>query len=280
MPRDIDSYPVYPYSVGRHVQYHHVRPAGFPVHQIFLIRSGSGLFRDLESGTDNILEPGMAFSFPPDRGHEYYPLSHEPWHVGFVGLSGSSCHDFLERAGMLPSSPFHPVSFEECWSEIGNLWHGANPQPAVRHDEESMQGLSVMLYKLLLMLRIPSQSPGTMNKPRSGEIRGGALQKAVELINGHFTEPLLISNLASAVGYSVQHFQRLFLQEYGITPHQYLQDLRLERALQILTENTAIPIQDIAANLGMETNYFIRIFRKTYGCTPGVMRRRLHGQDS
>ncbi|MFD2878708.1 hypothetical protein ACFTAO_26235 [Paenibacillus rhizoplanae] len=35
MPRDLNAFPLYPYSVGRHIQYHHVRPAGFPVHQIF-----------------------------------------------------------------------------------------------------------------------------------------------------------------------------------------------------------------------------------------------------
>ena len=91
----------------------------------------------------------------------------------------------------------------------------------------------------------------------------------------NYTEPLLISNLAAAVGYSVQHFQRLFVQEYAVTPHKYLQNLRLERAIQLMTENADILVQDIAIQLGMETNYFIRIFRNTYGCTPGVMKMRL-----
>ncbi|MHA6529152.1 helix-turn-helix domain-containing protein [Paenibacillus sp. BAC0078] len=266
---------MYPYSVGRHIQYHHVRPGGFPVYQVFLIRSGRGLFRDLVTGNETILEPGMAFAYPPDRGHEYYPLSHDPWHVGFIGFHGEMSHDLLEGIGYLPSAPFHPENFEECWEQIGSIWHTVNQQ-ASRQDERTMLELSATLYRLLLLLRHTAQTAGSANRLEFEAVRNEALQKAVGLINEHFTEPLLVSNLAAAVGYSVQHFQRLFVQEYGITPHKYLQNLRLERALQMMRENGDTPVQDIALHLGMETNYFIRVFRAAYGCTPGVMRKRMH----
>lgn len=276
MPRDLSAFPLYPYSVGRHIQYHHVRPAGFPVHQIFLIRSGSGRFRDLENGRETVLQPGMAYAFPPDRGHDYYPLSHEPWHVGFIGFHGSQAGAVLEGLGLLPSAPFLPDRFDECWELLGSIWHKANGSSAGRQEEQPMQELSVMLYRLLLMLRRSEAAAGPATRLASENVRNDALNKAVSLINEHFTEPLLITNLAAAVGYSVQHFQRLFLQEYGVTPHKYLQNLRLQRAMQMLTEDPERPVQDIALNLGMETNYFIRVFRKAYGVTPGAMRSRLH----
>lgn len=272
----MERFPVYPYSVGRHIQYHHVRAAGFPVHQIFLIRSGSGLFRDLVNGMEVILEPGMAFAYPPDRGHEYYPLTHEPWHVGFIGFHGSQSQGLIEGIGLLPPSPFRPERFEDCWDEIGGIWKSVNHPSTNRQDEQSMEDLSVTLYRLLLKLRRTESSTGAISRQQFETVRNEALQKAMSLINKHFTEPLLISNLAGAVGYSVQHFQRLFLQEYGVTPHQYLQNLRLQRAVQLITENRDIAVQDIALQLGMETNYFIRVFRNSFGCTPGVMRKQLH----
>jgi AraC family transcriptional regulator len=275
LPRDSGTLPLSPYSVGRHIQFHHVRPAGFPVYQIFLIRTGTGLFRDLESGTEIILEPGMAFAFPPDRGHEYYPTSHEPWHVGFIGFQGSQAHGLLEALELLPSVPYRTDRFEQCWEEIGQIWHTVNSPAPNRQDEMWMQELSITLYRLLLMLRPAKSSEGSGNRLAFESVRNEALTTAVGLINEHYTEPLLISNLAAAVGYSVQHFQRLFVQEYGVTPHKYLQNLRLERALQLMTEDVEIPVQDIALQLGMETNYFIRVFRKNYGCTPGVMKIRL-----
>lgn len=277
MPRDLNRFPIYPYSIGRHIQYHHVRPSGFPVNQILLIRSGSGLFHDLDSGTETILEPGMAFAVPADKGHEYYPNSHEPWHVAFIGFHGNLAQAMVEEIGLLPSSPFRPEHFERCWEEIGRIWHTVNLQNTNRQDEHTMQELSVTVYQLLLMLRRPELTSGTLSRLEFESVRNEALQKAIGLINQHFTEPLLISNLASAVGYSVQHFQRLFLQEYGVTPHKYLQNLRLQRAMQLMVENADTPVQDIALQLGMETNYFIRVFRHTHGITPGMMIKRLHG---
>ncbi|WP_438491891.1 helix-turn-helix domain-containing protein [Paenibacillus sp. IHBB 3054] len=280
MPRNLEDFPLYPYSVGRHIQYHHVRPAGFPVHQLFLIRSGNGIFRDLTDGTETVLAPGMAFVFPPDRGHEYYPLSHEPWHVAFTGIYGSQTGPMLHSLGLLPSAAYHPVRFEECWEAIGGIWQTVNGGNVSRQEEQATQELSVSLYRLILMMRRGEPSAGTTSRLENEHVRNEALQKAVRLINEHFTEPLLVANLAAAVGYSVQHFQRLFLQEYGVTPHKYLQNLRLERGLQLMTESPGIPVQDIALNLGMETNYFIRVFRKTYGCTPGVMRESLQRSQS
>lgn len=276
LPRDSGPLPISPYSVGRHIQFHHVRPTGFPVHQIFLVRTGTGLFRDLESGDEITLEPGMAFAFPPDRGHEYYPTSLEPWHVAFIGLQGSLAQELLEGLGLLRATPFRPDHFDECWEEIGQIWHTVNAQAGSRQDKYWMEGLSITLYRLLLLLRQSQSTPNSGTRLELESVRNEALAKAVGLINKHFTEPLLISNLAVAVGYSVQHFQRLFVQEYGVTPHKYLQNLRLDRALQLMRENKNIPVQEIALQLGMETNYFIRVFRSTYGCTPGVMKARLH----
>lgn len=266
LPRSSGELPLYPYSVGRHIQYHHVRPGGFPVHQVFLIHSGQGLFRDLVDGSETALGPGMVFAFPPDRGHEYYPLSHEPWRVGFIGIHGREASPVLDTLGMLPSSPYLAADFSECWEAIGDLWHKANGQNTGQSE------LSVLLYRLLLLLRPCEQTSGAPERQEAGTVRNEALQQAVSLINTHYTEPLLVANLAAAVGYSVQHFQRLFLQEFGVTPHKYLQNLRLTRALQLMEENPELPIQDIALNLGMESSYFIRLFRKTYGCTPGEMR--------
>ncbi|UQZ37267.1 AraC family transcriptional regulator [Paenibacillus sp. PK3_47] len=280
LPRKADAFPLYPYSVGHHIQYHHVRPTGFPVHQVFLIRSGSGLFRDLADGTETVLAPGMVFAFPPDRGHEYYPLSHEPWHVAFIGFYGSQSGPLLEGLRLLPYAPFKVDQFEECWDLISGIWHTVDRHNAARLDENTMQELSITLYRLLLMLRRGDSAFSPAERPETETVRNDALQKAVSLINEHFTEPLLIANLAAAVGYSVQHFQRLFLQEFGVTPHKYLQNLRLQRAMQMITESPERPVQDLALNVGMETNYFIRVFRKTYGCTPGVMGQRLRSGSS
>ncbi|WP_239618647.1 AraC family transcriptional regulator [Cohnella mopanensis] len=265
------SLPLYAYSAGRHHQYFHSRPDGFPSYQIFLIRSGKGLFRDLDKGQELILSAGQAFAIPPDLPHEYFPLSHEPWHVGFVGFRGALAAPLLEQTGLLPSSPLQPDLFDSCWDNIGEIWHDSN-EPG----NEKWLDLSAKIYRLIIRLQDQKPSNADSLRPPADEVRNQTLRKALLLMNQHFTEPLLISNLASAVGYSPQHFQRLFLQQFSITPHQYLQNLRLERAIQLLLENKSLQIQEIARQVGMETNYFVRLFRTTYGLTPGTWRES-HG---
>jgi AraC-like DNA-binding protein len=261
------SLPLYAYSAGRHHQYYHSRPDGFPSYQIFLIRSGEGLFRDMANGVEFALSAGQAFAIPPDLPHEYYPLSHEPWHVGFIGFNGTLAASALEQTGLLPSAPLEPDQFEACWDHIGDIWRDSH-EPGDRR----LLDLSVKLYELMLRLRNQKPLAEDASPLPAEEARNQTLQKALLLMNQHFTEPLLISNLASAVGYSSQHFQRLFRQQFQITPHQYLQNLRMERAVQLLRENESLQIQEIARQVGMETNYFVRLFRSTYGLTPGAWR--------
>lgn len=274
-PRSPHLYPLFPYSVGQHHQFHHFRPEGFPVHQLFLVQSGSGLFRDLEDGKEWMLGPGQAILLPPDRGHEYYPLSPDPWMVGFVGYSGELAGVWCGTGGRPEEKTLSPSEFVEAWEDIGRIWHVFPfPGPA-RQNKAACLEISALLYRLLLRFHSwdPAAGESESSPPRTEP--SGALLNAVSLMNKHFREPLLISNLAQAVGYSVQHFQRLFQKEYGMTPHNYLQNLRLERALQLILEDDTTPVQEIAGRLGMETNYFIRLFRSKYGCTPGAMKKGL-----
>mgnify|MGYP001168690065 CR=1 FL=1 len=262
--------PLFAYSVGRHRQLAHHRSEGFPAHQIFLVKEGRGLFRDLESGKEHALTAGHAFAYPADRPHEYYPLTHEPWIVGFVGFLGALAEPLLQEAGLLPSEPLAVAAFDRCWDDVGSIWFGADAP-----DSQSPSDLSAGLYRLIL--RLADERTASIDEPAAlspEEVRNQALRQALLLMNQHYDEPLLVSHLARAVGYSPQHFQRLFLQVFSVTPNRYLQNLRMERAKQLLSENGGMRIQEIARKVGMETNYFVRLFRRTYGATPGAMQSK------
>ncbi len=66
---------------------------------------------------------------------------------------------------------------------------------------------------------------------------------------------------------------RLFLQEMGITPGRYLQELRIQHALSLLRE-TELPIKTISDECGMPyPSYFIRLIRKITGLSPAEYRK-------
>ncbi|KAA2279084.1 AraC family transcriptional regulator, partial [Clostridioides difficile] len=70
-------------------------------------------------------------------------------------------------------------------------------------------------------------------------------------------------------GYSVQHLNRLFHHHYGVTGHQYMQRLRLQKASDWMDKHPRASVREAAETVGMEVNYFIRMFKREFGETPG-----------
>ena len=80
--------------------------------------------------------------------------------------------------------------------------------------------------------------------------------------------------LAKELGVHRTTLNRIFLQEMGMTPGSYLQELRIQHALSLLRE-TELPIKAIASECGMpHASYFCRLIRKVTGFTPADYRKQ------
>ena len=77
-----------------------------------------------------------------------------------------------------------------------------------------------------------------------------------------------ISELAKSCNISEVYFRKLFKKEMGVSPVEYRNRLRLERAKQYL-EYGDISVQEISDELGYSTvSHFIKIFREEFGVPP------------
>ena len=71
--------------------------------------------------------------------------------------------------------------------------------------------------------------------------------------------------------FSYDYLRKLFQKEIGVTPHQYLQDKRLQAAAELLVSQSTGKgsVAEIARMCGFrEPLYFSRVFKKTYGVSP------------
>jgi AraC-like DNA-binding protein len=92
-------------------------------------------------------------------------------------------------------------------------------------------------------------------------------------MEAHGTQDLSLEDLARAVDLSPFHLLRVFRQAIGITPHQYLMRVRLQRAIALLRD-TPLPIIDIAYASGWaDLSNFNRAFRRELRCSPRELRR-------
>ncbi len=81
-------------------------------------------------------------------------------------------------------------------------------------------------------------------------------------------EDIDIPQMAQRASMPVRTFTRRFRQALGMTPNQYLQDLRIENGRDLL-KSTDLSIQDVAENVGYkDTAYFSRVFKAKVGLTP------------
>jgi AraC-like DNA-binding protein len=100
------------------------------------------------------------------------------------------------------------------------------------------------------------------------------LKKAIALMKHRISDPeLSVADLCNAVSISESHLRRMFHQEVGRSPMQYLNDLRMAQAKNMLLQGD-IAIGEIAEFCGYSTlYYFSRDFKAKTGLSPTLYRQ-------
>ena len=97
---------------------------------------------------------------------------------------------------------------------------------------------------------------------------------AAAYIERNYAENISVARLAEMSNYSLRQFIRLFKKAYGCIPTDYIANLRMQKARELLRGKN-VSITDIALYCGYgDSNYFSRIFRKYNGMTPSEYRAR------
>jgi AraC-like DNA-binding protein len=95
----------------------------------------------------------------------------------------------------------------------------------------------------------------------------------LQYIDANFDQKITVNTLAKQINLSECHFCRLFRRAIGKSPIEYLNMLRIQKAIGLLRENT-LNITEIAFACGFsDANYFSRIFKKSQNLSPAAMRK-------
>ena len=91
------------------------------------------------------------------------------------------------------------------------------------------------------------------------------------MIESQWQQSLEMKELSAALRMSYRHFRRLFQQHTGLPPNQFLLNLRINRAKQLLEES--LTIEEVAYRCGFaDPYYFSRLFKQKTGITPAKWR--------
>lgn len=99
------------------------------------------------------------------------------------------------------------------------------------------------------------------------EQHSSCIHQVCEYINQNCTKVFALSDLANVACLSKYHFSRLFKTEIGLTPYEYLIQLKIKYSKELILKGNS-PIE-VALELGFaDQSHFINLFKKHTGVTP------------
>ncbi len=92
-------------------------------------------------------------------------------------------------------------------------------------------------------------------------------------MESRYAEPLGVDDLSRIAGISRAHFSRRFREALGLSPYQYLQRVRIDRARELLGRGHGVT--EAALSVGYrDLGRFAQAFRRQVGCAPSELRPR------
>lgn len=153
----------------------------------------------------------------------------------------------------------YPSKFRDTFLQVVEYWQYRDPIMQLRA-QAGMTELSILLLDDYMTVR-PSQS-----------ISQQTLNWITSYLSLHLDQEVRIEDMARRANLSPSRFNAVFKAQYGVTPHQYLLDMRISHARELL-RNTDLSQELIATYCGFaDVHHFSKCFRKKTGLPPGRYR--------
>jgi AraC family transcriptional regulator len=99
------------------------------------------------------------------------------------------------------------------------------------------------------------------------------VRRVREYVDGHIAGPIRVADLCALIQRSQGHFSRACKRTFGVTPHAFVIQRRLELAARCMLETDA-SLSDIALSCGFtDQAHLCKQFRQSTGHTPAAWRR-------
>jgi len=131
-------------------------------------------------------------------------------------------------------------------------------------------------YPAQLLSAVAIALQKTANVPSKIPSNYGRFTKIVTYIKKNIDRDIKLAEMARVMNMNSSYFCRAFQQEIGISPHQFILQLRIEKAKELLKKSPQISILDIALSCGFSSQSVLnKHFRKFVGTTPTQYRKEL-----
>ncbi len=251
---------------------HSFGPAARNHYLFHLCLSGTGtLFANNTKGEliTYQVKSGQGFMLFPHQICTYIADHEIPWEYVWVEFDGLRVKESIDSAGLTQNNPIyrsrHKNIAETMKSELLYL---------VNHKDESPFHLIGHLYLFIDSL-IRSSSSTQIGSGNS--LRDFYIKEAFSFIEQNFQNDISIEDIAACCGLNRSYFGKIFHQNMGKTPQEFLMSYRMTKATELL-KLTELSIADVGNAIGYPNQlHFSRAFKNIYGLSPRQWRNENGG---
>lgn len=240
----------------------YTRRSRYPCYLILYTYQGYGTLE--YCGRTYHLGEGDGFFIDGNLPH-HYRSSEEGWTHAIFVVQGPNLPElyrqFAANERLLFTQPING-NLQSGLEKVLHLYSAAQPY----RDWQ----ISVILTDMLTHLLVSSVADSGRNiaMPKN-------LQFLIHYIENNYTQPLTLEHLSAFSGISRSHLSREFKKYTGYAPSDYIIQLRLNAARELLG-STNMTAQAIALETGFHNiNNFTKLFKKSTGITPGAYRKQM-----
>lgn len=249
-----------------HAAHHYrQRPGGTDAWILLYCTNGRGWVE--YQGTQHELKAGQSFIIPAGAPHTYGADGDRPWSLYWVHFKGELAPYFAEGCDRVCSmaDPDHDritgrtTLFEELFLAVETGFGDAQLRYAC-----------ATLYHFLGTFRYLQAGYA----PRKDGSSLGIIERCRNYMQEHLEEHISLEDLCRFTGFSPARCNALFKEHTGMSPIAYLQELRIQTAMQLF-DQTDMHINQVCHKVGIEDPYyFSRLFRKCTGLSPSAWRQQ------
>lgn len=248
-----------------------IYPTSYHAHdfvELSIVTSGQ-IHYNIE-GTEQLLQKGDVMIFNPGVHHQALVNSSTvstELHIGIGNLNIDHMHpNFIKPLGQSPVLTIkkYEQEFFACCTEILK-------EQRLRHLGHSFM-LKALVMKLIILLYREmdewSSPPSVDASHFASRDKKAIVQSLIDYMSSHYMEAISLENISKNMYLSPIYISKIFKEETGSSPINYLIQIRLAKAKEIL-ETNKMPVNLVAKAVGYsDAYYFSKLFKKYYGIAP------------
>jgi AraC-like DNA-binding protein len=227
------------------------------------ITSGQSLY--IHGASTFKISAGTVVLMNPGDVHACNPIEDLPWSYHMLYIDTAWLTDLQHQLGFSKDQDFRP--FTATHTTDVALYSGLNELYEVLVDNHAEH-----LHKQSAVVSFFTEVQQRLN-PSTTPVRevNHKLERAADYIREHCTEALKLEDICQAAELSPSYLIRAFKQYYGMTPHAFLVNRRIQFARTQLRSGQLIADVALAAGFSDQA-HFQRTFKQHLAATPGQYR--------